>query len=116
MTRHVTEAVVFVLTAYRYPDAGRCIQYCRAMGYKMGGLIQDDWGAAIEHITQGKAEVLVVADFEHLDPDRTPRIEVVADRLRNEPPAEGRERKHRTSRLNRRQSGDKRTNRRDTEA
>lgn len=112
MTRPI-EAIVFCLSARLFPDAGRCIDYCIAMGYHMGGVIRDDWHAAIEHIYTGKAQVLVVADVDHLDPDRAPRIEVVADRLRNEPPAEGRERRYRTSRLNRRPPGDKRTNRRD---
>lgn len=113
MTRHVTEAVVFVLTQHLTPDAPRCIDYCLARGYHMKALIKDDWSKAISYITSGLATVLVVADVDHLDPGRTPRIEVVADRLRNDPPAGGGERRHRTSRLNRRDAAGGRTNRRD---
>lgn len=116
MSRHLTEAVVFVLSSHLLPDAGRCIDYCRVRGYRMIGVIKDDWRAAIEYIYDGRASVLVVADVDHLDPNRMPRIEVVADRLRNDPPTDGRERNCRTSRINRRDVNGKRTNRRDGEA
>lgn len=70
-------AVVFVSTQHLLPDAHRCINYCRTQGYSMIGVVKDDWTTALEYITSGKAAVLVVADEQHLDPARTPRIEVV---------------------------------------
>jgi hypothetical protein len=75
---HTTDAVVFVLTRFLLPDADRCIQYCITSGYHMVGLVRDDWGAAMEMLHDGRAEVLVVADPQHLDPHRSPRIEMVS--------------------------------------
>ncbi len=80
MPHHVTTAVVFVLSRYLLPDADRCIDYCRAQGYAMVGVITDDWHEAMHMLHEGKAVVLVVADRQHLDPERAPRVEAVADR------------------------------------
>lgn len=109
MTRRQTDAAVFILGRRLLPDAGRCIDYCMAQGYNMKALFKDDWREAVEYVDSGEAEVLVVADF---DQSMSPRIEVVTDRIRAEEPTGGRERRCRTSRINRRDAGDRRTNRR----
>jgi len=82
MTYHLqTAAVVFVLTRYLLRDTDRCLEYCRQQGYRFVGLIADDWAAAIELTRSGEAQVIVVADPEHVDPDRTPRVEFVAHQM-----------------------------------
>ncbi len=70
--------MVFVLSSRLLPDAGICIQYCIDHGYHMDGIIKDDWRKADGYLHAGKCDVLVVADDRSLDPDRTPRVEVVA--------------------------------------
>jgi hypothetical protein len=77
-------AIIFVTAGHLLIDAERCIRYCAARGYKMVGVIRDDWPAAMDMLHDGRAEVLVIADPEHLDPERAPRVEYVAY---NEPPA-----------------------------
>ncbi|SNY29178.1 hypothetical protein [Paractinoplanes atraurantiacus] len=72
------EAIVFVLSGHLLPDADRCIRYCLSRGYNMIGVVRDDWRAAMEMLADGRAEVLVVADPQHLDPNRTPRVEYVS--------------------------------------
>jgi hypothetical protein len=71
-------AMVYVLSDRLLPDAQICIDYCLRQGYTMGGVIRDDWDKAIDYLYSGEAGVLIVADDETLDPDRTPRVEVVA--------------------------------------
>ena len=78
MHHEVTTAIVFVLSRYLLRDAARCIDYCRAQGYAMVGVIQDDWGEAMRMLHAGKAQVLVAAELQHVDPGRTPRVEFVA--------------------------------------
>lgn len=108
--------MVFVLSHRLYPDVGICIQFCIAHGYDMGGVIQDDWQKAVDYLYSGKCDVIVVADERSLDPDRAPRVEVVAyqqarpqrpdvpsGRRRNEGPAEVRH--VRTARITRQDAG-----------
>lgn len=76
----MTTAIVFVPTSHLLPDAEKGINHCLAHGYEMIGVVKDDWGKAMEYLHDGTADVLVVADDEHLDPDREPRIEVVNQR------------------------------------
>lgn len=78
MTHPPVQAIVFVLSSRLLPDAAICIEYCRALGYHMVGVIRDDWAKACDYLYHGKADVVVVADDRTLDPDRTPRVEVVA--------------------------------------
>lgn len=78
MTHSPVHAIVFVLSNRLLPDAGTCIEYCRALGYVMSGVVRDDWAKACEYLYKGEADVVVVADDRTLDPDRTPRVEVVA--------------------------------------
>lgn len=75
---NLTRAMVFVLSDRLFPDAALCIEYCRAQRYNMCGVIRDDWRKACHYLYSGEADVLVVADQRSLDPDRAPRVEVVA--------------------------------------
>lgn len=81
----MTTAIVFVLSEYLLPDASIGINHCIAHGYD-AKLVKDDWKTAMEYLTEGVADVLVVADEGHLDPDRTPRIEVVSRQPSNDGP------------------------------
>lgn len=72
------EAIVFVMSNHLITDADRCIKYCLARGYHMVGVIKDDWMAAMDMLHDGRAEVLVIADPQHLPADRAPRVEYVA--------------------------------------
>jgi hypothetical protein len=76
--------MVFVLSNRLMPDAGICIEYCRVLGYHMCGIVKDDWTIAMDYLHAGQADVVVVADDRSLDPDRAPRVEVVAH-LNTEP-------------------------------
>lgn len=77
---HATTALVFVLSRHLLNDAARCIEYCRCQGYSMIGVVKDDWAEAMRMLHQERvADVVVVADRQHLDPRRAPRVEVVAD-------------------------------------
>lgn len=78
---HQTTALVFVLSCRLFPDAQACIEFCLAHGYRMVGVIRDDWLKACEYLYEGKADVLVVADERSLDPNRSPRVEVVAHEM-----------------------------------
>lgn len=78
-------AIIFVLSQYLLPDADRCIRHCLAHGYFVVGVVKDNWGQAMEYLHDGTATVLVVADPRHLDPNREPRIEVVAEGTAGQP-------------------------------
>lgn len=108
--------MVFVISDRLLPDAGICIEYCRVHGYNMCGIVRDDWVTAVDYMHSGRADVLVVADDHSLDPDRAPRVEVVAHQ-NTEParpdvptgrrtPNAGPDVRHiRTARINRRGAG-----------
>jgi hypothetical protein len=78
MTAHQTSAITFVLTRRLMPDAAICIEYCLRHGYRMAGVVRDDWSEAIRLLRTGFASVIVVADETALDPHRSPRVEVVS--------------------------------------
>lgn len=74
----MTTAIVFVLTEYLVIDGATGTTHCTIHGYDMRGLVLDDWKKACQYLADGLADVLVIADESHLDPDRVPRIEVVS--------------------------------------
>lgn len=76
----MTIAVIFIPAALQVAEhASQCLAYCAARGYRVAGVVHTDWAAVMAVLTAQAAEVVVVADSEHLDPERTPRIEVVAN-------------------------------------
>jgi len=80
---HQTAAMVYVLSSRLNPDVAICVQYCLAHGYYVKSVIQDDWRTACDYLYRGEAEVIVVADARSLDPERAPRVEVVAHQTTN---------------------------------
>lgn len=76
----MTVAVIFVpAAAHLATYASNCLDYCAARGYEVAGVVTADWAAAAAMVLSNKAAVLVVSSAEHLDPNREPRVEVVAE-------------------------------------
>lgn len=65
--------------------AARCVEYCTRMGYELVGVVSagaaGQWASIDRMLTEGRAEIVVAAQRDQLPPDRTPRIEVVAEHL-----------------------------------
>lgn len=78
MDDHLVRAMIFVLKSRIVLDGEICLNYCLAMGYQMRGVVVDDWRKACDYLWRRECDVLVVADGRSLDPDRAPRVEVVA--------------------------------------
>lgn len=74
----MTRAIVYVPCGEFDPHAARCMQYCQDRGYEFQGLVRGNWSAVQRLLSDGEASVVIVSTEEHLDPDRKPRIEVVA--------------------------------------
>lgn len=74
----LVRAMIFVLHDRVTVDGKTCLDYCMFMGYNMVGVVQDDWRKACDYLYRRECDVLVVADTRTLDPDRAPRVEVVA--------------------------------------
>ena len=73
------KAVIFIPETDFETHAATCLDYCAERGYEVAGIISGNWVAAAAMLRDGAAHILIVACDEHLDPDRRPRIEVVAD-------------------------------------
>lgn len=80
-------ALIYVTAANlnRYTD--RCADYCNRLGLHLAAVVVDDqdggrWPEAAQMLIDGRAQVLVVADRDELPPDRTPRVDVVAEQRR----------------------------------
>jgi hypothetical protein len=75
----MTKAIIYIPTGQLDPAAVlRCLTHCQTHGYEDGGL-ERDWHEALEQLATGEVGIIVVDRVEHLDPNRVPRIEVVAD-------------------------------------
>jgi hypothetical protein len=75
----VINAVVFIPAEHLAQHLGQCLTYCEAKGYKLAGVVRDDWCAVARMVAGGIVGVVVVARADHLDPGREPRLEVVAE-------------------------------------
>jgi hypothetical protein len=93
---HVTRAIIFVPAKDFEPHADRCMDHLHARGYQFQGMICGDWDAAQRMMDDGETSVVLVATETYLDPNRKPRIEVVANQQTGQY-----ERHHRTARINR---------------
>jgi hypothetical protein len=76
------DAVIYVPTALLSTDAytdalARCHAYCTRCGYTVIGIART-WEEVEEAYARRDIGVLVVDRHDHLDPNREPRIEVVA--------------------------------------
>ncbi len=70
----------------RYTD--RCAEYCNRRGFTLAAVVVDDldggrWPEVVQMVMDGSVEVVVVADRDELPPDRTPRLDVVAEERRH---------------------------------
>lgn len=66
----------------------RCLDYCTRLGYEVAAVVEQRAGGRWEDVytmvvTDGRAEVVVVASRDQLPRDRVPRIEAVADERRH---------------------------------
>jgi hypothetical protein len=69
------------------PHLMACLNHTRRCRYELLGIITTaPWPEVRQMMLDGKIDVVVVAELEHLPPDRTPRIEV-ASRAAHQPPA-----------------------------
>lgn len=75
----MTRAIIYVPSDGFEAHASRCMEYCKAQGYEFKGLIRGNWEAARGMALRGETTVVIVASEQHLDPQRKPRIEVVAN-------------------------------------
>jgi hypothetical protein len=59
------------------PHLMACLNHTRRCRYELLGIITTaPWPEVRQMMLDGKIDVVVVAELEHLPPDRTPRIEV----------------------------------------
>src|SRR6476659_5812842 len=72
-------AIVFVPSDHFDPHADHCIEHCEERGYTLVAIVRDNWSAVVGMIAAKQAEIVVVSTETHLDPERLPRVEVVAD-------------------------------------
>ena len=71
-------AIIFVPSTEFDPHATRCITYAEERGYRVVGIVRDNYDAAMAMTRAGRAEVLIVSEEGHLPPRRKPRLEIVA--------------------------------------
>jgi hypothetical protein len=72
------KAVIFVPSTDDERSAACCAVYIMQAGYLFDGIVCGNWEDVREMMRDGRTDVVVVADQDHLPPDRTPRIEVIA--------------------------------------
>jgi hypothetical protein len=63
-----------------------CSRLCQELDYEAIAIVRGDWGEAMDYLTSGQAQVIVVAEDDDLPPDRTPRVEVVSHMRPNDGP------------------------------
>lgn len=81
----MTRAIVYVPSGDFDPHAARCTAFSEERGYDLKGIVRDDWESVKKMMQNGEVSVVLVAVDGHLDPNRTPRIEVVAEQSTNQP-------------------------------
>jgi hypothetical protein len=64
-----------------------CVDYCARKGYVLVAVVQERLGGRYDDgarmmFMDGKADLIVVADYAHLPVDRLPRVELVAQERR----------------------------------
>ncbi|MFY1703936.1 hypothetical protein ACN28G_19740 [Micromonospora sp. WMMA1923] len=86
--RRLTTAAIYVTAPNlrRYTD--RCADYCNRRGLTLTAVVVDDlgggrWPEVVQMVMDGTVQVVVVADRDELPPDRTPRLDVVAEERRH---------------------------------
>lgn len=68
-----------VVIVYRSLDlVPRAIAWCEARRYVVEGIVQmDRYQDAVHVVAEGRAQVIVAASADSLDPNRLPRVEIV---------------------------------------
>lgn len=75
----MTTAVIFIPAEHLATYSAACFDYCAARSYEVVGLVTTSSEAATRMLVDGIANVMVVARRDHLDPEREPRVEVLAE-------------------------------------
>jgi hypothetical protein len=89
----VDKALIYIpptCTGDFYQHAQRCVDYCHSRGYAAQHVVRGDWPSVIKLMCEGTIDVVVVAEDDHLDPTRRPRLEVVPADESAEPPVQQR--------------------------
>jgi hypothetical protein len=79
----MTRAIIYIPAGEFDPHAARCVNYAEERGYELVGIVRDNWPAARKMAEDGGTTVVIVSEESHLDPERKPRIEVVANEYSN---------------------------------
>ncbi|MGC4796460.1 hypothetical protein GAR06_00232 [Micromonospora saelicesensis] len=58
------------------PAVARCLSHLRRHSYRFTGIMRASWETVEQMMIDGEVDVVVIADFAHLPPDRSPRIEL----------------------------------------
>lgn len=93
----MTRAIIFVPPGPGYEQsAAQCLDHAEFCGYQLAGIVRD-WQEVHRMLGNGEVSVAIVADERDLDPQRKPRVEVVANQ-----PAAGSSQEQQRTRLIRR--------------
>ncbi|MEV0808190.1 hypothetical protein [Micromonospora sp. NPDC050200] len=71
------------------PAAVAGLNHTRRCGYRLKGIVRAPWETVEQMMIDGEVDVVVIADPAHLPTDRSPRIEVAADRAAHTVPQAG---------------------------
>jgi hypothetical protein len=84
----IIHAVIYLpaVIALTDPLAAHCLEHITRRGYALFTVARD-WSLVQLLLRQGTVQVVVLARREHLDPDFTPRVEVVGQDTRDNRPA-----------------------------
>ncbi|MCG5461699.1 hypothetical protein AB0K35_02825 [Micromonospora sp. NPDC053740] len=58
------------------PAVARCLSHLHRHSYRFAGIMRASWETVEQTMIDGEVDVVVIADFAHLPPDRSPRIEL----------------------------------------
>ncbi|WP_433261428.1 hypothetical protein ACQPWR_20030 [Micromonospora vinacea] len=60
------------------PAVAKCLSHLRRHSYRFAGIMRASWETVEQTMIDGEVDVVVIADFAHLPPDRSPRIELAS--------------------------------------
>ncbi|MFI6234901.1 hypothetical protein ACIBD9_15180 [Micromonospora sp. NPDC050784] len=60
------------------PAVARCLSHLRRHSYRFAGIMRASWETVEQMMIDGEVDVVVIANFDHLPPDRSPRIELAS--------------------------------------
>jgi hypothetical protein len=75
----IINAVILVSEADPLAFIAQCTAYCHDQGYRIAGVVEDNWGAAVGMLSAGLANVIVMGKPEHFDPAWEPRVEFASE-------------------------------------